>query len=809
MTSIEKEKLNNYMNELMESNNSITVREVINKFKEKFDIQESFIYKYLKSNEKFSFKKKIRENSQKSLKIKDFFSNKFENFIRFRYLDVILILLNSIFFLIFSFFSIEILFFIYIKMFIGLINSYLVPGFLIHQIFLINKKLNKLERCSTIFGLSFMITSFYFLLYNWIFSYIGEIVNISYAILNIALIGIYFLLKYKNLERYNNSGLNLIKVFKSYKYFLLIFILTIIIYLLIKSWNVFQTPLLNSSSDPWIHYAVVRDILNNNYFSFDYYSIYNFYLPIWYVSLTAFKLVTGLGLINALQLFTLFIGIGGILFISTLTLKFTKRLKIVMAIGLSYSIINPFIILYTSLIWPQFLGHVFIPFSLIFLFLLQEKGDIYNSVLLISSFILILFSHIISALVLIGIIVFIAITLFFAKKINKYMIISGLICILFFLFWSLLYYKDLFFSMFQITMGYNLNPLNTSILSTTFIIDYQKIINFGIILLLIVGFLSVAYLFAKKYELTHFFKYELKFSVKTILIILAIVLIVTNPFFWYFVPLKNEYFQQLPIFIYILNFIVFIIPIFFTILGVSIIFTAKGIRNYNILAWGISIAFIGTMIIFLQDIIFGGRVLSFGFDFITVVTGVGMFFLVERFKNMKQKYVIFISILLIALPFPLIIRNAHLYGIGTTSYSDYCMYQTLGNHYNRSNYVLSDFRMDYLTIGIFWDRESDLKIIGDVNTSDGYKLAVYPENLNYLLNYIKEIANNTGLKISKILVPISNSYISIGPLDAAVRDNVIPSRILTQEDFNFYNNHSIYDKIFDNGNSMAYIINIL
>ena len=808
MNSKKISDLNRHIIQLIESNEYITVKEIIKKTKDEFDVPESFILKSLKSNENLTFRKKIKKNPENLLDIKNSLNKKFNKIILFQYLDVLFLFFNSILFLFLVFISINTIGFVYFKMFIGLINSYILPGFFIHQIFLIDRNLNKLERCSIIFGLSFMITSFFYFLYNTIFLYIGSAVNISYGILNIVLVGIYFWFKFRNAEKYNNKGLNLIKVLKTHKNFILIFILIILLYLLMKSYHVFQTPLLNTSSDPWIHYAVVRDTLNNNYFSFDYYSIYNFYLPIWYISLTSFKLITGLALINSLQIFTLFIGIGGILFISTISYKFTKNLRLVIAIGLVYSIINPLIILYTSIIWPQFLGHVFIPFSLIFLFSLQEKGDIYNSVLLIFSFIFLVFTHIISALVLIGIIAFVAITLFFAKKIDRYMIISCVICVTFFITWVVLYYSDLFFSMFQFIFVTNAQTFNVSSLSMSMSIDSQTILNFGIVLLLAVGLLAVAYAFAKKYDLEKIFKYELKFSVKTILIILVIVLIVTNPFIWYFVPLKNEYFQQLPILIYCLNFIIFIIPIFFTIIGISVIFSAKGHRNFGIVAWGISIAFIGIMIVFLQDIVFGGRVLSFAFDFVTVVAGAGMFFIVEKIKDTKKKYAIFISIIVISLPFPLIIRNLHLYGIGTTTYSDYCMYQTLSEHYDRSNYVLSDFRMDYLTIGILWNRNSGLRIIGDVNTSEGYKLAVYPENLDDLLEYIEKIANDTGYNATKVLIPISESYTSLGPLDAAIRDNVIPSRVLTQDDFNFYNNHSIYDKIFDNGRSFAYILNI-
>jgi len=140
--------------------------------------------------------------------------------------------------------------------------------------------------------------------------------------------------------------------------------------------------------------------------------------------------------------------------------------------------------------------------------------------------------------------------------------------------------------------------------------------------------------------------------------------------------------------------------------------------------------------------------------------------------------------------------------------SDYCMYEAISPHFNRSEIVLSDYRMEYLTLGIFWNRHDGIRVIGDVNTTEGWKLAIYPENLDDLYEYVEFLDNFTGKNTSKVLIPISDSYFSVGPLDAIVRDNVIPSRVINQTDLNFYNNQSVYDKIFDNGRSMAYLLNI-
>jgi len=116
--------------------------------------------------------------------------------------------------------------------------------------------------------------------------------------------------------------------------------------------------------------------------------------------------------------------------------------------------------------------------------------------------------------------------------------------------------------------------------------------------------------------------------------------------------------------------------------------------------------------------------------------------------------------------------------------------------------------MDYLTKGILWDSGNSLLLIGNINTTEGYKMAIYPEYLDDLRNYIDLIESETGSRPSQILIPIDESYMTIGPLDPNTRDNVIPSRKINQDDLNFYNNQSCYDKIYDNGLSFAYILNV-
>jgi hypothetical protein len=191
----------------------------------------------------------------------------------------------------------------------------------------------------------------------------------------------------------------------------------------------------------------------------------------------------------------------------------------------------------------------------------------------------------------------------------------------------------------------------------------------------------------------------------------------------------------LPFSYFAIMMIAMIIPIIFGIIGFGINFNVNKVRYINLLGW-----VVGIVLITLFFLIFGtfeqpSRTIIFILEPITIYSSFYLFRFLKN-KSFRKKIGLFFLVALVTTPLSILSFTTTSIGSGAINlrsevYPNY-WYQ---NHTNINNTVfISDTRSAYLTIGLYWDRTGNLKLIQNFNY-------MIPENYDLLIN----LTNQEGI----------------------------------------------------------------
>ncbi|MBD3227934.1 MAG: hypothetical protein GF329_07070 [Candidatus Lokiarchaeota archaeon] len=318
---------------------------------------------------------------------------------------------------------------------------------------------------------------------------------------------------------------------------ILLFLLLLISRILLNyfypvSYTIYKTeiPYFNWASDPWTHYAIVRDSIEYNYYGLDYMnSFYDFFYPIFYTSTIGLYYLTGLNLFSLFKIMPIFIGSFAGLGIVVLTKNLTDSWKKALMAGLLIAIASPFFLSFTNVMWPQLIGQYLIIVLILSFYRMYKKQGLKEISLFIVVFCFLVLSHVIS-MVVGGIIMFSCnILLIFKRGLNWRVVFSWMICNIFLIFWTMSYY----YSAIQMIL-----------------ISYAELILY---LGLSLGFLglSTAVLYVISRKINGIETDEpFKLKVKSKIFIGVLVVICFNPYTWLFFPLTRAYSQFIPVFSY-------------------------------------------------------------------------------------------------------------------------------------------------------------------------------------------------------------------------------------------------------------------
>ncbi|MBD3230684.1 MAG: hypothetical protein GF329_21070 [Candidatus Lokiarchaeota archaeon] len=468
-----------------------------------------------------------------------------------------------------------------------------------------------------------------------------------------------------------------------------------------------DVPYFNWASDQWIHYAVIRDSIEHSYFNGSYLEIYSFFLPTFYMSFIGVYYLTNLSLIILFKWIPVFFGSFAILALINISKMISKNWNIAIISGILVSISAPVFLHSTSVVWPQLFGHYLIIVTMISFLRSYSNPSYRNLGLFIVSFIFLSIAHVVSAVVGAAIVLISFILISFKKGFDKRIFLILIPCYIFLGCWGALFYSSI--------AQFGINSL----------FDIIKYLGLGL-----VGFgvaLVFLYFVSKRIDRE---KPRKKFSVGILgkILLCAIILIFFNPFFWYYFPLTKDMANFLPFTYFAILMIAMIIPLVLGIIGFGLVFDINKIRFINLLGW-----MLGIFLITLFFLLFGtfeqpSRTVIFILEPLTIYSS---FYLIKFLKNKsyRKKLIIFLIISITATPLSIMSFTTTAIGSGAINkrsevYSNYWY-----ENYSQINETvfITDTREGYLTIGMFWNRSIDLKLIQNINY-------VLPENYEALIN---------------------------------------------------------------------------
>jgi len=652
--------------------------------------------------------KKGNDNTQNSVLI---FLKHYSNF------DLWFLLIINLF-TIFGFYIPNLAFFRY---FFGFLFIFFVPGYcIINIIYTKDSDINKLLKSVIGVVLSICISGLSLYILNISIHYIDETYSFHLLLIfNIISTSILWIKRYKTFElnlRYYNSYKNTRYIFK---YVLLpiflIFCLGILYRIYINYYSQYfniMLPYFSWASDQWVHYAFVRDAIEHSYFDTSYMYLYKFYYPIFYLSLMGSYYITGLSLLSLFRLIPIFFGSCIIISLMLLAKMITKSWKNALITGLFLTIASPVFLSSTSVIWPQLIGDFIVSILIISFIRIYNDYSIKNVSIFVFLFLFLCVSHIVSIIVGAIIIMTGFILLSFKKGFNLKIFITLIPCYIFTILW---------------TYNFNISDVQFGITSIFDLIKYG-----------ILGLIGIFVTFIFTYYISKMIKDEkpiLKFEIGWLGYILfgIIVLILFNPWFWYYFPLTHDMVNFIPFEFFATLLITIAYSLTFGIIGFVMGFRINKLEYIILLGWILGISLITAFFALQGTYEQPSRTIIFCFEPLTIYSSFYLITLIKGKKKRRWKLGFFFISIIILSPLNLYSFTATSIGSGTINFKSEVYgaqwYGTYNNWTENTLYIVGTRGM-YLNIGLFWDRNHSF---------------VYIQDLNYLKpSYFNSIRNDTN-----------------------------------------------------------------
>ncbi|MHA1145690.1 MAG: hypothetical protein ACTSRW_13195 [Candidatus Helarchaeota archaeon] len=720
-------------------------------------------------------------------------------------LDVWLLLSGILLYLLFfslSFYLGDLL--LSIRIPLGLLLFYFIPGYFFTSIIFWKRSIRPEEQLVFAFGASIFISVILLFILNFTIFGLSLLFNYLAMLISLILGSILLLLRMRSPT--SHQKIPSIQYFKRNRYIIILFALSFLTGILIRIWTALlqaNFPI-NFPLDPWVHYAQVRVAMTDGILLFQS-GYYQGYVPGLYLLLVGVSYITGSSIFLTFDITNIFNSVISIIAITALAYRLTRDKKILVLSCFFTSIVCFFSVIYSSSVTPQMISYAFIPLTL-FAFIRTKHEARWQDALLMTIFCMYMtMSHVITSTSLIFMIVIINIFLYFTKNYNKFLLISSTLGIIFYGGWSLYFYGGLLFntllSFLPISLSFTTGCLSSSTFSSQapFFLDLGKIFYFFLFLLITIMTPVFIKLHLRRHPIPRGPLFD--YSKGALIVIAGFIIFLGNPFIWLLLgtTVMSEFMASINFGILLVIVYIHLISVFVIFLGFAMAYNRLGPEGMFICGAMLGNVYLTLCFGFFVGDAYFGRILQIMYDFNGILMAmliVGTWrSLTKRRHQTLIKIFTFGIVLGSALPLTFLAPYSLYPNLQANTNSEYNMMQWMANQPNIEYYFTADFRLEYLIEGVTWSPYQTLQVINEISVGGKTVIPLYPDYYDDLLN-----AFNNSYPGKILLIPIVQSYFTVGPLT----DFVFPDTPLNTNTLTFYNNQTTCNKIYDDSMNFLY-----